>query len=207
MDLAVMLRGVLQGPTTEAMLALQGALLALESAASTAEQRSNVLSALAVTDDFYAYLTELEGKLGAHAFAELASKLDIGAVGGVVLENITEARDKLLQRVLIGALSEALMVLASRQYIKAYNCELDALHKQAAWKARAHLWRLSARKRPELTPGERTLMVDGLLAPLFHKDTPLEAKPILLGTFFQVLILCFAADGLAIANSELRPGD
>jgi hypothetical protein len=189
------------------MLALQGALLSLESTASTAEQRSDVLSAQVVTDDFYSYLTELEGKLGAHAYAELASKLDIGAVGGVVLENMAEARDKLLQRVLIGALSEALMVLASRQYIKAYNRELDALHKQTAWKVRAHLWRLSARKRPELTPGDRTLMVNGLLAPLFHKDTPPEAKPILLGTLFQVLILCFTLDGLALAKSESRNGD
>src|SRR5881409_2245148 len=110
MDLADLLRNVLQNPTPPATLALQGALLASQSKATTAEEKGNAAVALAVLDDFYAYLTELESKLEAHAFAELASKLDIAAIGGVVLENIVEARDKMLQRILIGALSEALMV-------------------------------------------------------------------------------------------------
>ena len=193
MDLANLLRNVLQNPTPPAMLALQGALLASQSKANTAEEKGNAAIALAVLDDFYAYLTELESKLEAHAFAELASKLDIAAIGGVVLENIVEARDKMLQRILIGALSEALMVGASRQYVAAYSRELEALHRQAAWKVRAHLWRLSAAKRPELADERRRDLVDNLLAPLFRQDTPPEAKPVLLGALFQVLILCHAA--------------
>ena len=193
MDLPLLLRRVLQKPSLEDLLALQVALLSLDSTADSDLRRSEVLAALAVVDDFYAYLTEVEGKLEAHAFAELATKLDIGALGGVVLENIGEAREKMLQRILIGALSETLMVLASRQYIKGYNRELEALHRQTAWKVRAHLWRLSASKRPELAPEERRETIDNLLAPLFQRDIAPEAKPVLLGSFFQVLILCLAA--------------
>lgn len=83
--------------------------------------REQAATALALLGDFYAYLVGLESKLEAHAFAELASKMDMGAVGGVVVENMLSAGEKLLERILVGGFSEALMVLASRQYVKAFK--------------------------------------------------------------------------------------
>jgi hypothetical protein len=190
MDTVMLLRRVLAAPAAGDLLNLQVALLSAEKGAEQEQQRFKISSALAVLDDFYDYIVELQGKLDAHAFAELASKLDIGAVGGVVLENIFDAGKHLMQRMLIGGLSETLMVLASRQYVKAYNRDLDAMHRQSAWRVRSHLWRLSAANRPELTDESRTALVDALLAPVLEENNSREFRAALLGRLFQVLLLC-----------------
>jgi hypothetical protein len=191
MDTLMLLRRVLAVPAAGNLLDLQAALLSAEKGAAQEQQRVRISSALAVLDDFYEYMVELQGKLEAHAFAELASKLDIGAVGGVVLENIFDAGKHLIQRLLIGGLSETLMVMASRQYVKAYNRDLDAMHRQSAWRVRSHLWRLSAANRPELADESRTALVDALLAPVLEEDNSSELRAILLGRLFQVLLLCY----------------
>lgn len=190
MDAAVLLQRVITNPSSADLLALQAALLALEESPESEQHRREVVAALEVLGDFYSYMVDLEGKLEARTFAELASKLDIAAVGGVVLENIVDAGEKMTERILIGGLSEALMVLASRQYVKAYRRELEALHRQAAWRARAHLWRFSRSRRPNLSPENRNVLVDAYLLPVFNNSIPGEVKSILLGLLFQVLILC-----------------
>jgi hypothetical protein len=191
MDTVMLLRRVLAAPAAGNLLDLQAALLSAEKGAAQEQQRVRISSALAVLDDFYDYIVELQGKLDAHAFAELASKLDIGAVGGVVLDNIFDAGEHFMRRLVIGGLSETLMVLASRQYVKAYNRDLDSMHRQSAWRVRSHLWRLSAANRPELADETRTALVDALLAPVLVEDNPSELRAILLGRLFQVLLLCY----------------
>jgi hypothetical protein len=191
MDTVMLLRRVLAAPAAGNLLDLQAALLSAEKGAAQEQQRVRINSALAVLDDFYEYMVELQGKLEAHAFAELASKLDIGAVGGVVLENLFDAGKHLIQRLLIGGLSETLMIMASRQYVKAYNRDLDVMHRRSAWRVRRHLWRLSAANRPELADESRTALVDALLAPVLEEDNPSELRAILLGRLFQVLLLCY----------------
>jgi hypothetical protein len=91
--------------------------------------------------------------------------------------------------VLMGGLGETLMVLASRQYIKAFNRDLEAFFLQVAWQLRAHLWRFSAAGRPELASEDRAALIDALLNPILDKKTPSGSKPIVLGCLFQVLLL------------------
>jgi hypothetical protein len=191
MDTVMLLRRVLAWPAAGNLLDLQAALLSAEQGVAPEQQRVKINTALAVLDDFHEYMVELQGKLEAHAFAELASKLDIGAVGGVVLENLFDAGKHLIQRLLIGGLSETLMIMASRQYVKAYNRDLDAMHRRSAWRMRRHLWQLSAANRPELADESRTALVDALLAPVLEEDNPSELRAVLLGRLFQVLLLCY----------------
>lgn len=189
MDPQLLLQRILTKPSSSDLLSLQSVVLSWEEQTGSPLARERIATVLALLGDFYAYLVGLESKLEAHAFAELASKMDMGAVGGVVVENMLDARDKLLERIFIGGLSEALMVLASRQYVKAFNRELEAFYQQVAWQLRAHLWRFSAAGRPELTPSERAALIDSLLAAVFDKEAPGHAKPVVLGCLFQVLLL------------------
>jgi hypothetical protein len=158
-----------------------------------AERHEQIGTALALLGDFYNFLTGLESKLEAHTYAEVASKMDMAAVGGVVAENVLGSGEKLMERVLIGGLSEFLMVLASRQYVKAFDRELGAFYQQVAWQLRAHLWRFSARERPEHAPAQRAALIDALINPLLDKSTPGEAKSIVLGCLFQVILLAEVA--------------
>ena len=184
-----LLQRILAKPTTQDLLSMQCILLSWEGAADAPLTPAQLATALAVLDDFYAYLVGLESKLEAHAFAELASKMDMGAVGGVVAENMLGAGEKLLERILVGGLSEALMVLASRQYVKAFNRELSAFYLQVAWQLRAHFWRFSAARRPELSPSERAALINSLFAPVLRDKAPGNAKPLVLACLFQLLLL------------------
>lgn len=193
MDPLPVLQRILTRPSAGDLLCLQGVLLAKEEKAGTPRQREEAVSALELLGDFYCFLTGLESKLEAHAYAELASRMDMGAVGGVVAENVLGAGQKLIERILVGGFSEILMVLASRQYIKAFDRELNAFYQQVAWQLRIHLWHFSADRRPELSAAERAALIDGLFSAILDKNTPGGAKSVALGCLFQILLLATVA--------------
>jgi hypothetical protein len=194
MEPLTILQRVLTEPTSGDLLSLQTIVLSWEEKAASPLAREQAATALALLGDFYAYLVGLESKLEAHAFAELASKMDMGAVGGVVIENVLSTGEKLLERILVGGFSEALMVLASRQYVKAFNRDLEAFYQQVAWQLRAHLWRFSAARRPGLAPSERAHLIDSLFAPILDREVRCDATPVVLGCLFQVLLIgCLSA--------------
>ncbi|MEJ2556371.1 MAG: hypothetical protein P8186_09100 [Anaerolineae bacterium] len=184
---------LLTEPTPADLLALQTRLLAAEAdPARTGAARL----ALKVAHEFHAYLSELEAKFSAREYSELASMLDVGAVGVVALENLTEAGEALLKRMLLGGLSEVLMVFASRQYVKAWSRELRPIHMRAVWFLRGELWRLSVTGRPDISTEERAALVDGLLAPALDEDAADEVHVALLGRLFQVLLVIRLAGAL-----------
>lgn len=182
------LLSILALPTPAALVSLQGALLA------SGRQGKALERALEVTGRFYAYLCELESKLSARDFSDLASRLDIGAVGVVALESvITGEKDKFWQRLLLGGVGESLMVVASRQYVKAWEIEAGLVHDCAAWYLTEALWRTSSEMQPELAPNQRWQAVQSLLAPVYDDSVPASAKAMLLGRVFQMLLLTYAA--------------
>ena len=180
-------------PSPADLLALQTRLLVAE---SSAERKDAARQALEVAREFHAYLSELEAKYHARDYSELASLLDIGAVGAVALENLIEVGESLTQRILLGGLSEVLMVAASRQYVKAWSREIQPVHMKAIWFLRAALWRLSVEGRPDMRADERIALVDGLLAPVLGSEEADQMRPALLGRLFQVLLLIHLAQAL-----------
>ena len=182
------LRPILSQPTPEALVGLQGALLASglegEAAGRTLE----------VADHFHAYLSELQSKLTAEEYSELASRLDIGAVGVVALENIiATSREEFWERFILGALAEGLMVAASRQYIKGWKVETGLVHSRATWYLADPLWRASVEMQPNLPAGPRWQAIQALLAPARNPDVPAPDKAALLGRVFQMLLITYLA--------------
>jgi hypothetical protein len=185
---------LLTEPAPADLLALQTRLLAAEADPECAEAAR---CALGVASEFYAYLSELEAKYSAREYSELASLLDMGAVGAVALENLAEAGEALRQRMLLGALSEVLMVLASRQYVKAWSREMPPIHMRAVWFLRSELWRLSVAGRPDMQSEERAALVDGVLAPALDSAAAEDVRLVLLGRLFQVVLLIHLAQVLS----------
>jgi hypothetical protein len=179
---------VLSHPTPHALQDLQGALLALE------RDDDAVVQALEVTGRFYGYLSELKSKIAAREYSELASRLDIGAVGAVALENVIAGQhERLWQRLFMGSLGEGLMVAASRQYIRAWRVETDLVHTKAAWYLAEALWRASHLAQADTDSEERWQAIASLLAPANEPQVPAPEKAVLLGRVFQILLLTHLA--------------
>ncbi|HNS51417.1 MAG TPA: hypothetical protein PKO09_09575 [Anaerolineae bacterium] len=175
---------VLRRPTAAALLDLQGALLSVGIAGPEAGR------AMEITGQFHTYLSQLESKIAARDYSELASRLDTGAVGMVAVENLVSNRDeKLWQRLVAGGLGEGLMVAASRQYVKAWQAEAGLVHRNAAWFLAGQLWDLSRQMQPNLPNGQRWRMVQKLLEPAHDAEVPEPSKALLIGRIFQSVLL------------------
>ena len=182
------LRQVLTAPTPDALWQLRAELLERDAAPDPA--------VLATLGEFHGFLDRFATSTSTRDLNHLASKLDIGAVGGVVLEQIFERPDErdLAMRVLTGGLSEGLMVLASRQYVRAAEGELGALFRDTAWTLYQRLWNWASDANPELDAAERRRLVDRLVAPLRDAEVPSPVKAVLAGSLFQALVLASLAD-------------
>lgn len=187
-SLADAIQPILSQPTPAALIELQGALLASGHSGPKLERT------LAVAGHFYAYLSELQSKISARNYSELASRLDIGAVGSVALENILASQShNFWQRLLLGGAAEGLMVAASRQYVKGWEIETDLVHSQAAWYLAEALWHASGETQPDLPAETRWQAIDQLLAPARDPNLSAPAKALLLGRIFQMLLLTHLA--------------
>jgi hypothetical protein len=188
LDLQEALKPILTLPTPEALIGLQGALLALDEESEAKDQ------ALEVTNHFFAYLSDLKSKITSRNYSEMASKLDIGAVGAVALESIltTDSEDR-WKGLTLGGIAEVLMVAASRQYVKGWEVETALVHSQAAWYLSEALWRASSEMQPDLQPEKRWEAIQALLAPAHDPDVPAPEKALLLGRIFQLLLITYLA--------------
>lgn len=182
MELLPIVEQLLTTPTPAVLWELYGKLLQADS--------PKVAAAIDTLHQFHSYLCELQSKATARQFSELASILDIGAIGGVALQNLAGGEEaRLTQRWVIGTLSESLMIMASRQYIKGWQSELSSIHCQAAWYLARALWSLSTDLQPELSGDERWSAIQRLLAPARDRQADNTVRAALLGRLFQIVLL------------------
>lgn len=182
MNIQQSLSAVLTQPSTDTLWQLRGDLL---QAGWPAES-----PVWEILETFYHFLSELSAGTSAHQYSQIASLLDIGAVGGVALENLlqSDSSTDLWQRFLAGGISEGLMVLASRQYIKAFKVEMATVYQSTAWILYRQLWQLSVQAQPELDVTTRRQLIDNLLAPIHDDSVPEVVKIGLNGRLFQILL-------------------
>jgi hypothetical protein len=188
---------ILSEPTPRALLDLQGALLAQD------QNNRTSVRALEVAGAFYDYLSELQSKLAARDYSELASRLDIGAVGTVALENLLcgEGQD-FWKRLAMGGMAEGLMVAASRQYVKGWQVETSLVYSRATWYLSQALWQLSRERQAELPDAQRWQAIQKLLAPALDSKVAAADKALLLGRIYQVLLLTYLSQLLPQSGAE-----
>lgn len=188
MALDTSLTQVLRSPSPESLWDLRADLLALSDPLPP-EVRGAADWSLEVVRHFHDYLTELLSKTTAHEFSQLASRLDMGSVGLLAVQDLVTDRERMFKKLFLGGLSESLMVLAAQQYVKAWQKEASVVHDAATWWIYESLWRLSRDLRPELRPAERQKPIDALLAPARSPDTPPALRAGVLVHLFQILLL------------------
>jgi hypothetical protein len=155
--------------------------------------------AMVVLDHFYHFLNELVASSTAREYSHFASLLDMAAVGGIVLESFIGEKNSedFWKRLLLGAVSEAMMVLAARQYVKAWEQEMKANYNSAAWYLSQEYWKLSAELRPDLTSEVRQGLTKDLIAPIQADNVEGIVKAGVIVRLFQLLLFArLRFDGL-----------
>jgi len=146
---------------------------------------------LAILDEFYEFLNQLVASSTARQFSHFASILDMAAIGGVAIQNLVDLEDShdWWKRLVTGALSETMMVLAARQYVKAWEEEMVATYNAAAWFLSGQFWHISVELRPNLPPGDRRQLVQKLTATANNATVDGTLRAGMIIRLFQVLIL------------------
>ncbi len=152
-----------------------------------------------LVDEFHGFLEHLVESSTAREFSNLASILDIGGVGGVIIENLLEAEEseKLARRLLGAVLSEGLMILATRQHVKAWEVELDSVYRAAVWSLYPRIWRFSEIEKPDLPQSERRALLEQLFEPLMDPTRSGTVRAVVIVRLFQALLLQACQDRLA----------
>lgn len=203
MDLTI-LSLVLTLPTPDVLWNLRADLLALTDRLPSG-RRSEADWSLEIVREFYHYLAELRSKMTAREYSQLASRMDVGSVGMLAVQDLVTEREHLLESLFLGGLSEGLMVLATLQYVKAWETETALVHDQALWWLFEGLWRLSREFRPEMAAQERQELIGALLAPARSEETDPAAKVALLVRLFQTLLVGSLGWVVPLLASEEAP--
>ena len=184
MNVQESLTAVLTTPSTDTLWQLRGDLLQVGLPTNSPAWR--------VLDKFYAFINELSATMSAHEYSKMATMLDIGAVGGVAIQNLLESDmepAELWRRLLAGGIGESLMVLASRQYVKGAKAGMLGVCRATAWELYDEFWQLSSQLQPELDPAARRHLIDNLLASIHDDTVPEMVKIGLNGSLFQILLV------------------
>ena len=146
--------------------------------------------AMIVLGEFHGFLNALVASSTSRQYSHFASILDLGAVGSVAVQNLMEMRESedWSQRLFAGALGEALMVLAARQYVKAWEEELKANYNAAAWYLSEEFWRLSVDLKPDLPDTERRRHIDRIEAALRNEEVEGIVRAAHIVILFQLLL-------------------
>jgi hypothetical protein len=136
---------ILREPSAAAVWELRAELLA-----SGLSPGARIFELLA---EFHRFLDHLETGAASRDHSERASLMDIGSFGAVVAADLLEAEESpdLARRLLAGALTEGLAVLATRQHVKAWRGEL-ALGRRAQAGARPGRTRQTDQSAPRACP-------------------------------------------------------
>lgn len=179
---------VLTRPATDSLWTLRADLLHLADRLSP-DQRGLADLSLAIVGQFHHYLADLQSKMNAHEYSQLASQMDIGSVGLLALQDLVTDRERLFKKLFLGGLSEGLMVLATLQYAKAWKTEVTLVNDEALWWLFDGLWEVSRQLRPALPAETRRGQIENLLAPVRSAEVEPAVKAAIIARLFQVVLL------------------
>jgi len=151
--------------------------------------------ALDLTGTVHAFASELRGFLGQKEKSEKASWFDLSSIGVLAVENLLTADKITLPRILMNSLSEALIFLASRQYVGGAEEVLRGLYRQHASSMYRELWLLATDYRKTLSAydvKEFQSAIDAFFAQL--EAAPVPARIAVLRQFYALLVMIRAAE-------------
>ncbi|MGQ0797776.1 MAG: hypothetical protein ACT4OI_07955 [Methanobacteriota archaeon] len=151
-----------------------------------------------------AFTVEIRGFSGSRQAAETASLFDLGSIGVLSLETLLTAEKVTPMRLLMSALAEGLMFLASRQYVRGSNVVLESTYRTHVLGLQDELWSaaMEFREREGLEAiRDARAKIDDVFRQLDDPGVPVGAKVAVLEMLYALVVLVRGVKLLEILDS------
>ena len=192
------LTGALKDASPEGLWRLSSELNALKASAGlrkdkkSAQTEEAVEDALDVVRDFHEFSVEMRSEIESMDFSQMASIFDLTAIGSLAAQDILPHLDNLsLPKILLGALSEGLIFLGSRQYVAGAEKIVNARLWIHSHKVYQRLWGLPMdfnRQFTEDNVAEIQKSMDDFFKALLREDLPPPPKIAILQQFYSLIL-------------------
>ena len=147
---------------------------------------------LDVASDFHEFTTEMRSEIESRDFSQIASMFDLGSIGALAVQDVLPSTGGLsLPKMLLGALSEGLIFLGSRQYVAGAQRIVSARLAIHSHKVYRRLWELPLDFREQFEEGdvgELQESLDKFFAALLKDDVPPASRIAVLVQFYSLLL-------------------
>jgi hypothetical protein len=147
---------------------------------------------LDVAGDFHEFSVEMRSEIESRDFSQMASIFDLTAIGTLAAQDILPHLDEIsLPKILLGALSEGLIFLGSRQYVAGAQKIVNARLRIHSLKVYRRLWELPMDFKTHFTEkdvGRLQESLEKFFAELLREDVPPPSKIAVLLQFYTLIL-------------------
>jgi hypothetical protein len=158
----------------------------------TVRLMATVNEALDVAGDFHEFSVEMRSEIESRDFSQMASLFDLTSIGALAAQDMLPGEGGIsLPKVLLGALSEGLIFLGSRQYVAGAQKIVNARLRIHSMKVYRRLWELPAGFKKQFTDtevGELQESLDKFFSELLKDAVPPASKIAVLLQFYSLVL-------------------
>ncbi len=192
------LTGALKDASPEGLWSLSSELNALKATAGLRKDRKSTQTEEAVEDaldvlrDFHEFSVEMRSEIESKDFSQMASIFDLTAIGALAAQDVLPDLDNLsLPKILLGALSEGLIFLGSRQYVAGAQKIVNARLRIHSHRVYQRLWGLPMdfnRQFTEENVAEIQESMDKFFKALLREGLPPSPKIAVIQQFYSLIL-------------------
>lgn len=156
------------------------------------EVQAAIQASLEVVEDFLEFLVEVHSEAESADYSEKASLYDLAAIGALAVQDaMPRGEGVTLSNVLLGAFSEGLILLGSRQYVAGAKGIVDARLRIHSHRVYTRLWDLPVEFKKQFSEDDVEALrgsIDSLFDEIGKGDVPTQAKVEVLFQFYSLIL-------------------
>jgi len=192
------LSSALKDTSPDGLWSLSSELNALNASAGLRKDKKSVQTREAVEDaldvvrGFHEFSVEMRSEIESKDYSQMASIFDLTAIGALAAQDVLPGLDGLsLPKILLGALSEGLIFLGSRQYVAGAQKIVNARLRIHSHRVYERLWRLPMDFKKQFTEenvAELQVSIDEFFKVFLREDGPSPPKVAVLLQFYSLIL-------------------
>ncbi|MFQ6107027.1 MAG: hypothetical protein ACE5QF_05515 [Thermoplasmata archaeon] len=159
----------------------------------SAQIEDAVDAALSTARDFHEFSVEMLSEISSKDFSQMASLFDLTSIGALALQDVFPRKEGFsLPKILLGALSEGLIFLGSRQYVAGATRIVNARLRIHSHKVYERLWELPLNYKKQFSEEdvvELQRSLDEFFKEFLREDVSPYPKVAVLQQFYSLILV------------------